>query len=821
MKKQKQKKKNKKYTKKYYTGGRVDYRKGGRVSLAKGGNPQYGDTRITEGGVKEEFSPVGWNATKDQPASKGTPSTPVNGDTKITAVNKPNIPVTEPINKPVDKPVMPTVGNGQMSIGGVGGNDAVEPEPIETPVPTPKPPVEEDNTPPSIGGVGGGNVQPTPTITNGDEPVVIGDIPGGGNYVYTPPVEQDTTSTGKQTTLDTIASPEKLERLGRTQQQIEDAAKGIVPEEAKIPTAEQVGYQRDAEGKLVLDEVGNPIPLKEQEAIEMKPTTKVKGIDADISGIQEDIKTGKVKEAEMPIDITAATYDATQVGEEAKVKAAEGELKDTSLAEAAKVDRVAPIEGAKVEIPTGALTERVVGTLSEDAKSEAAQNAGTSLRRITRAKKQLSKAGLSDVEITEIGNDPEALEDKLADFTEEQRGIIEGLPEEALVSTQIDGLLAGIEDGEIPVWARPAVASVESMLAKRGLSASSVGRDALVNTIIQAAMPIAQSNAQAIQSSVAQQKDIEFKESEANTQRKQQTALDNANKVFQMDMAQFSSDQQIALSNSKFLQTVGLTEASNQQQAVIQDALLMSQANLAEADFYQKTQIQNAQAFLTMDMANLNNQQQANVLESQQKQQRMLSNQSADNVAKQFNAVSENDTQRFMTGLAADINKFNSVQSNAMEQFNTNQENLSEARKAQRETDVAKYNAEQANIAERINAQSDFNREQFNTQQANVIEAANINYRRQRNTVNTAAQNQINLQNAMNAFGFSSQAIAFLGQELRDQAAFDVSIFENDENRKANIIATAIANEGKPGEKYGNYLESLLSSLNTSYKQGL
>jgi len=145
-------------------------------------------------------------------------------------------------------------------------------------------------------------------------------------------------------------------------------------------------------------------------------------------------------------------------------------------------------------------------TLSEDAKSEAAQNAGTSLRRITRAKKQLSKAGLSDAEIAEIGNDPEALEDRLADFSEEQRGIIEGLPEEALVSTQIDGLLAGIENGEIPVWARPAVASVEQMLAKRGLSASTVGRDSLFNAIIQSAMPIAQSNAQALQQSVSSAK---------------------------------------------------------------------------------------------------------------------------------------------------------------------------------------------------------------------------------------------------------------------------------------------------------------------------
>ena len=89
-------------------------------------------------------------------------------------------------------------------------------------------------------------------------------------------------------------------------------------------------------------------------------------------------------------------------------------------------------------------------------------NAGTSLSRITRAKKQLSKAGLSDADIEEIGNDPEALEDRLADFSEEQRGIIEGLPEEALVSTQINGLLEGIENGEIPIWARPAVAQVEA-----------------------------------------------------------------------------------------------------------------------------------------------------------------------------------------------------------------------------------------------------------------------------------------------------------------------------------------------------------------------
>ena len=186
-------------------------------------------------------------------------------------------------------------------------------------------------------------------------------------------------------------------------------------------------------------------------------------------------------------------------------------------------------------------------------------------------------------------------------------------------------LLEGIEEGEIPLWARPAVASVEQMLAQRGMSASTVGRDALLNAIIQSAMPIAQSNAQAIQSSVAQQRDIEAREAEANTQRRQQTALTNAQNVFNMDMAQFNADQQVALSNSRFLQTVGLTEASNEQQAAIQDALLMSQANLAEADQNTKLAIQNAQAFLQMDMANLSNQQQAEMINGQYEQQRLLS----------------------------------------------------------------------------------------------------------------------------------------------------------------------------------------------------
>ena len=615
----------------------------------------------------------------------------------------------------------------------------------------------------------------------------------------------------------TIASEARQERIARTEAEAEARAAGQVPEAAVIPDVSQ-------EAGTAVDE-----DIK-QTATTMQDVTGF--VDTEVKGTKaeqvtpETVTTGTVApkvEGPKGIEIREATADTidekAEVGKD--VKAAQTNPEDMRIAIAADVADVQPIEGADVKDPEGALAERVVGKLSETAKANAATNAGTSLARITRAKKQLSRAGLSDADIAEIGNDPEALEDRLADFSEEERGLIAGLPEEALVSTQLNGLLEGMENGQIPPWAAPAVAQVEQMLAARGLSASTVGRDSLFNAIIQSAMPIAQSNAQALQQSVVQQRDIEARVNEANAQRQQQVGLANAQNVFKMDMAQFTADQQTSLANSKFLQTVKLTEASNDQQATIQTAVLKAQENLAEANLQQQAEIRNAQAFLQMDMANLNNRQQANMVAAQQNQQRMLSNQAATNAAEQFNAANENQMNQFVANLGAQIDQYNASQANAMEQFNVSSQNAAEARRAGREADVEKFNAQLLTQVEQFNRQQDFARNQWNVQNAAAVEASNVQWRRQANTVNTAAQNQINMQNAMNAFNMSSQNMAFLWQELRDQADFDFRAFENQENRNAQILATAIANEGKAGEKYDDYLTQLIESLRGSYTAGL
>jgi len=643
-------------------------------------------------------------------------------------------------------------------------------------------------------------------------------IPVGGTAQYYEDIGggQDTDGTdGTGGTGGVGASGDNLSRQ-RAIDIVEGTAQG-----PQIPPPAQAGYQRDAQGNLVLDQAGQPIPVG------ITPQQDIQTMDAVAPATATDIaaptsmtlEDAALTQAQQQAMLPAAQMEAAQVGTETLIAGQQGAIGDDALAKAAQVDRVAPIQAATVEIPEGALTERVVGTLSPNATAIAAQAAGTTLSRVTRAKKQLRNAGISEQAITDLGNDPEDLEDRLMDLTEQERGVIGDLPEEALVSNQIDSLLKGMENGEIPTWASPAVAAVEQMLAQRGLEASTVGRDNLFNAIIQSAVPIAQSNAQAIQQSVAQSREIESREELFNAQARQQTALQNASNVFQLNMAQFSADQQTALSNSKFLQTVGLTEADNRQQAAIQNAVLMSQANLAEADFYQKAQIQNAQAFLGMDMANLSNSQQATILSAQINQQSMLSNQAAQNAARQFNATSENQTQQFMAGLAQQVELTNTAAANSISQFNAQQANAAAATEFQVEADLNKAKAAMETDINKFNAQLAFNRKQWNAQNAQAVEQSNIAWRRQSNTVNNAALNQVAMQNAMNAFNLSGQSLAFLWQELRDKVTMDFQSAENLEDRKAQIYAQSLANEGASAANMADNITAIGTILTNMFEE--
>ena len=75
--------------------------------------------------------------------------------------------------------------------------------------------------------------------------------------------------------------------------------------------------------------------------------------------------------------------------------------------------------------------------------------------------------------------------------------------------------------------------------------------------------------------------------------------------------------------------------------------------------------------------------------------------------------------------------------------------------------------------------------------------------------IDTAAANEANMRNAMNAFGLSTQALGFLWQEMRDQATFDNKWADNEETRKTQLLATAIANEGEASSNWSSNLGTI------------
>jgi hypothetical protein len=176
-------------------------------------------------------------------------------------------------------------------------------------------------------------------------------------------------------------------------------------------------------------------------------------------------------------------------------------------------------------------------------------------------------------------------------------------------------------------------------------------------------------------------------------------------------------------------------------------------------------------------------------------QQRLLSNQSQQNAAKQFNAKSEAQTEQFMATLGSQIEQFNSTAQAAREQFNAVEKNKRSAQKAGNALEVERLNAQLMADVTKFNAQQDFQRDQWNAANAQAIQQSNISWRRQANLANTAAQNAANGQNVQIAYNMTSQEQTQMWQQMRDDAAYIRQAYENDEQRKSQLVATVISSD--------------------------
>ena len=197
----------------------------------------------------------------------------------------------------------------------------------------------------------------------------------------------------------------------------------------------------------------------------------------------------------------------------------------------------------------------------------------------------------------------------------------------ASVAANMNELLAEMENGEVPLWARPAVTQVEQALAARGISASSIGRDSLFNSIIQSALPIATADAthqqeanatnytakvNALMSDVsaanaalqfnattqnqAEQFRVQLKAQVDEQNAARADALSQFNAAAAMDIAKFNSEQEnaIQLENAKRLEQLSQFNAEQSNSISVENA--RTRTAVAEANAERNTRISEVNA---------------------------------------------------------------------------------------------------------------------------------------------------------------------------------------------------------------------------------
>jgi hypothetical protein len=360
-----------------------------------------------------------------------------------------------------------------------------------------------------------------------------------------------------------------------------------------------------------------------------------------------------------------------------------------------------------------------------------------------------------------------------------------GVPSsEATVQGQLTGLLEQFEGGDTPPWAAGAMRAATAALASRGLGASSMAGQAVVQAAMESALPIAQadantraqfesqnlSNRQAAATFAAQQRanflGVEFDQ-------QFQTRVQNAARISDVANMNFSAEQQVALENARLAQSVDLANLSNLNAKVLADAASMSQVDLSNLNNRQQAQVQQANAFLQTDMASLNNEQQAAIFKAQAITNTLLSDTAAENAAAQFNASSQTQTDQFFANLTASVGQFNANQTNAMSRFNAGEENA-----------VEQFNATQQNL-----------REQFNSANSLIVEQANANWYQKIATVDNAATNQVNRDAAASANNMTSLAFNAAMQETRDLMSYAFQAADNDATRAVQLAVAKMGSD--------------------------
>ena len=366
-----------------------------------------------------------------------------------------------------------------------------------------------------------------------------------------------------------------------------------------------------------------------------------------------------------------------------------------------------------------------------------------------------------------------------ATFTEKVQAKTATPTTKATVEGQLEQLMSDFDGGKTPVWASGAMRAATAAMAQRGLGASSMAGQAIVQAAMEASLPIAIADAQTFASFEAQNLSNKQERAMLSAQQratfmgqefdqKFQARVMNASKISEIANTNLTADQQIALENSRAANTVNLANLSNDQALTLSEAAALSNLEIANLSNSQQAVVLNAQNLMQMDMANLTNAQQTSMFKGQQRTAAIFSDAAALNAAKQFNATSKNQADQFFANLKTQNSQFNVAQTNGINQ----------------------YNAGEVNAQSRFTSEMMNQREQFNANNKLVVEQSNAVWRREIGTADTAAINRTNELNASALLDVSNTAYNNMWQYYADTMEYAFTS-ANDERERMTELAIA------------------------------
>lgn len=492
---------------------------------------------------------------------------------------------------------------------------------------------------------------------------------------------------------------------------------------------------------------------------------------------------------------------ATEVGAPSKVDeekittdAAQAKLAASLTGVSAEQGTVS--QGAQAQAATVVPTDTAVG------KEQAAQGVAT---QVVAPEKRTVQAGEI---VSGSAVDQTAVEAALAK-TQAAQGVV---TEEMTTQGQLNKLLTNFDAGNPPPWAAASMRGVTAQLAARGLGASSIAGQAIVQATLEAALPIAATDAKVFETmglqnlSNRQQTAIVLGEQRAKFLGQEfdqnfQTKVLNAARIADIADKNFTADVTIALENARLTGTMDLQNLSNRQALVLAKTAQVANLETTNLNNRQQVAVENAKAFLTLDVKNLDNRQQTALFKAKEIADSIISDTAAANAAKATNAANALEADKINAQLALSASQYNAAEKNKVAIFNKSAAD-----------ELIKFNAQEAN-----------DRAEFNANLSGQISIANAKLLADVSTANTRETNAMAAVNAKNATDLSASTYAQLSQTYRDQLETAWKTSDNlaaraNEISKVNITAAATKYAGDAAADAAYYaaLGSLSASLLTS-----